>query len=91
MKPWEGQASRQVRLEVSKGMRRLTAARLGLEAHESAVWDLATELMEQDSSSTSSALLMLAREEQKTSASCSCVHLISLLWALAGWLLVMTW
>jgi hypothetical protein len=63
MKPWEGQASKQVRLEVSKGMRRLTAARLEPEPHESAVWDLATELQRQHSSSTSSALLMLEEQD----------------------------
>ena len=66
MKPWEGQASKQVRLEVSKGMRRLTAARLEPEPHESAVWDLATELQRQHSSS---ALLML--EEQDLGFMCS--------------------
>ena len=63
MKPWEGQASKQVRLEVSKGMRRPTAARLEPEPHESAVWDLATELQRQHSSSTSSALLMLEEQD----------------------------
>ena len=71
MKPSEGQASKQVRLEVSKGMRRPTAARLEPEPepHESAVWDLATELQRQHSSSTSSALLML--EEQDLGFMCS--------------------
>jgi len=37
MKPWEVHASKQVRLEVSKGMRRLTAARAVVLVHESAV------------------------------------------------------
>jgi hypothetical protein len=37
MKPSEVHASKQVRLEVSKGMRRLTAARPAVPVHESAV------------------------------------------------------
>lgn len=63
MKPWEVHASRQVRLDVSKGISRLTAARLVADddAHESAVdvWDLATEPHKQHSDSMSSTAPLL--------------------------------
>jgi hypothetical protein len=37
MKPWDVHASKQVRLDVSKGIRPLTAARLVVDEHESVV------------------------------------------------------
>jgi hypothetical protein len=37
MKPWDVHASRQVRLDASKGIRWLTAARFVVDTHESAV------------------------------------------------------
>jgi hypothetical protein len=37
MKPWDVHASKQVRLDVSKGTRPLTAARLVVDEHESVV------------------------------------------------------
>jgi hypothetical protein len=71
-----------VRLDVSKGIRRLTAARFVVDAHESAVWGLATELQRQHTSSRSSAPWLLLAAEQDlggfisspSSASLPCVR-----------------